>query len=243
MYNIEPDGTIISPANKIVFYSADRFEHEICSQDSCFICGELRGGKEFNDEHVIPKWILKKHNLYNKQITLTNQTRIRYSQYVVPCCSECNQLMGTEIEQKVQHLFDAGYSKIISYLRDNGPWLFLVWLSLIFIKTHYKDRYLRLSRDERKEKYTIGDLNEWKQLHHIYCIARSFYSGAEFNPFAQSSFITVPAKSLEGFGNFNYCDLFDTQASMIRYDQIVMMAIHNDGCAAQTILSSLLSRI
>jgi hypothetical protein len=107
----------------------------------------------------------------------------------------------------------------------------------------YKDEYLRLWRDRRKPEATIADLYEWQELHHIYCMARSFYSRASIDASAMSSFLIVPAYSPDGFDTYDYSDLYDAQASLLRSGQIALIAIHNDGCAAQSIMKGTIERI
>ena len=56
----------------------DRFVREICEGSHCFLCGAAPEEKEFNDEHVIPKWLLRKLDIYKLSITLPNNAKIRY---------------------------------------------------------------------------------------------------------------------------------------------------------------------
>jgi hypothetical protein len=55
--NLEDD-SVESDDGRIILYSAPRFLAEIRYGDGCFICGAKPGTKEFNNEHVIPNWVL-----------------------------------------------------------------------------------------------------------------------------------------------------------------------------------------
>jgi hypothetical protein len=51
---------------------------DICDGNACFICGAAPGSKKFNNEHVIPRWDLKRYDLFAKEITLPNGSLQRY---------------------------------------------------------------------------------------------------------------------------------------------------------------------
>jgi hypothetical protein len=73
-----PDGSAIDEANRIVYFSVERFVADVCNGNRCFICGAYPAVTQFNDEHVLPDWILRKYNLHAKSITLPNGTTFRY---------------------------------------------------------------------------------------------------------------------------------------------------------------------
>ena len=72
--------TIINPDGKILLYSIDDFYNRIVKGTDCFICGAEQRTKEFNDEHVLPDWLVRKYNLHNKSITLSNAANFKYGQ-------------------------------------------------------------------------------------------------------------------------------------------------------------------
>jgi hypothetical protein len=86
------DGSIIDDQGRVVFYSADRCMKEIVDEDRCFICGRLRIGTVFNDEHVIPDWLLRRHSLHDKRIVIPGESDLQYGRYKIPCCRDCNSL-------------------------------------------------------------------------------------------------------------------------------------------------------
>lgn len=65
----------------------------------CFICSK----EARTDEHVIPKWLQKRFNLWDDKILLPNQTTIPYRQLTIPCCKICNNKILSPIENAVQH--------------------------------------------------------------------------------------------------------------------------------------------
>jgi hypothetical protein len=127
---------------KVLFYGADRFLRDIVNGHCCFICGALPGSVMFNDEHVIPDWILRRFRLHDKRIVVSGGSEFAYGQYRVACCAACNSRMGEVIEKPVAELFSCGYKALIEYVRGEGPLLLFTWLNLIFLKTHLKSRAL-----------------------------------------------------------------------------------------------------
>ena len=41
-------------------------------------------------EHIIPRWMQRRFDLFNETLTLINGTRIPYRQLTIPCCESCN---------------------------------------------------------------------------------------------------------------------------------------------------------
>jgi hypothetical protein len=109
-----------------------------------------------------------------------------------------------------------------------------VWLSLIFIKTHLKGKSLRYHRDRRQEDYTLFDTYDWKELHHIHCVARSFYTGCKIDPKVIGSFLTIPAKLDSSYQDFDYLDLHDSKTLLLRVSDICFITILNDSCCSLT---------
>ncbi len=70
----------------------------ICLGRCCFICGAQPGSKVFNDEHVIPEWVLRKFNLFNRTITLPNGGAVIVHK---PICAEKQNLIAMIQERTV----------------------------------------------------------------------------------------------------------------------------------------------
>ncbi|WP_141734376.1 HNH endonuclease [Oligoflexus tunisiensis] len=132
------DKSVIDSNGRIIFFSIERFMKDIVEGSCCFVCGASPDSKVFNDEHVLPNWILKKYELHDKYITLTNQTKLKYGSYVIPCCKDCNTDMGRMIEEPIRNILLKGYDEVVKHIEKNGIMLFYVWMALIFTKTHLK---------------------------------------------------------------------------------------------------------
>lgn len=225
------DGSIKDQDGRVIYFSIDRFVRDIGEGDCCFICGVSPSKTKFNNEHILPKWILKRYDLFSRIITLPNETPIKYNQYTVPCCQQCNSLMGEKIEQPISELINQGFNAVAEHIQKNeGYWLFFVWLNLIFLKTHLKDKSLKLHRDSRQGNGMISDFYTWEKLHHIHCIARSFYTGCKLDFKVMGSFLTLSAKIEDHYEKFDYTDLYDSRAVLLRLDDICFITILNDSC-------------
>ena len=59
-------------------------------RSTCFLCARRLGSKNRSDEHIFPKWLQARFDLWNERLTLINGTTIPYRSLVVPCCKICN---------------------------------------------------------------------------------------------------------------------------------------------------------
>jgi hypothetical protein len=160
-FEVADDGSIIGKDGKVLFFSLERFKKDIIEGDCCFICGCSRGSRKFNDEHVIPDWLLRQFDLHSHQIGLPNSFGLRYSKYKIPCCGSCNSLLGKTLETPISKLFKSGYASVLKHAKRRGIWLFYLWLCLLYFKTHFKDRTLRFAIDRRKNEGAIADRYDW----------------------------------------------------------------------------------
>lgn len=225
------DGTIEDSEGNIVFFSLDRFIDNICEGDNCFLCGASRVKKEFNNEHIIPKWLLRKFDLFRLSITLPNNETIRYGKYTVPCCSDCNAFLGKRLESDIQSLVESGYSEMAETIKKDGPWKLFLWLSLIFFKTHLKDSLLRKHLDKRKGEELISDDYEWGFLHHIHGMVTALKNGSSIEPECLGSLFILSAKTAEHYGNYDYRDIYAANTILLRIGEIAFVAVLDDSCA------------
>lgn len=226
---ITKDESIINLSNnRIEFFSVERFKNDIAEGNCCFICGAKPQEIEFNDEHVFPNWLLRKFGLHNDEIHLPNGSTFKYGKFTIPCCSECNTLLGEQIEKPISKLVALGYENIKNYLDNNGISLISNWLYLIFFKVHLKHKELRFNLDTRKPDHKISEMHDWTELHHIHCMARAFYTKCNIDKDVYGSLIVFPAKSFAPNDDFDYADLFHGKGIFIRIYDVCYIAILND---------------
>jgi hypothetical protein len=62
------DGSMIDGEGEIIFFSLERFIRDICESDCCFLCGRDPSMVPFNNEHVLPDWVLDRYGLIGRTI-------------------------------------------------------------------------------------------------------------------------------------------------------------------------------
>lgn len=236
------DGTIVDHENRVIFFSLDRFREDICLGDYCFICGASPDNTEFNNEHVIPRWILRRYDLFDRNMTLPNGTEILYGQNTVPCCQACNTLLGRELEEPMRALISSGFSAMFDQL-PNSISLIFRWLCLIVFKTHYRDRLLRMNQDRRAPDACIGDIYDWADLHHIHAVARSIYTGCHIEPEVIGSIHIFEAQHNGLEEAFDFADLYPSQTVLVKLGNIAIVSVLNDSCGASNGFMKLSKRI
>lgn len=237
------DGSLLNDDGEVMFFSKQRFVEEICEGDNCFLCGKHRNGNIFNDEHVIPQWLLRKFNMFRETITLPNGTYIRYDQYTIPCCVDCNGFLGRELEEPIADLLSNGMDHCVEVLQRTGSALLFVWLGLLFFKTHYKDRALRMHLDQRLPAEKISDLYEWEDLHHIHCLIRAIYVGQEIEREVFGTLCIFATKTASYYSHFDYHDLYHARSVMLRIGEIGIVGVLNDSGAAYSVFEDKHERI
>ncbi len=237
------DGCVVDGTGKVIFFSEERFLRDVVEGDRCFICGADPREVPFNAEHVLPDWILHRFNLIGRDVTLPNGSKLRYDRYKTPCCVQCNQLMGREIEGPISRLVDQGRDAIYAHVEQHGTLLFYVWLALIFLKTHLKDRQLRIDRDLRSPDMRIGDLYEWRELHHLHTVVRCFYSGSELRQGAVGSLVVLPITQQVSNESFDFADLSSAQTLLLRIADVAFLAVFNDSVGSFSAAKAFFDRI
>jgi hypothetical protein len=138
---------------------------------------------------------------------------------------------------------ERGYDALAEHLRLSGPSLLFVWMSLIFLNTHLKDRNLRYNRDLRSSPDPISDLYDWERLHHVHAVARSFYTGCTLTTEVFGSCIMVPIRADMSRDRFDFADLYWPQSILLRLGSIGFLTMLNDSCAVANILQPRLEKI
>ena len=83
-------------------------------REFCFLCGVELAPDRNTDEHVIPRWIQERYELWTQRLTLLNHTTIPYRQLTIPCCATCNNQHLGKIEMQVQAACDAGREAVLA---------------------------------------------------------------------------------------------------------------------------------
>lgn len=243
MWTQAEDGSVIDQNGRVIFFSEQRFVEDICLGDCCFICGAAPGAVPFSDEHVLPEWLLRRYNLFDRTIELPNGHTVRYDRYTVPCCVACNDLLGEKIEKPISEITRRGTEATIAFLKANGNLEFFVWMGLIYLKTHLKDRAHRLHLDARQGDGKIADAYDWTLLHQLHSIVRCFCVSCAIDTGALGSFLVLQIEQTPGFDRFDFGDLYAAQTMMLRLDDLGLITVFNDACGVQSFYLERLERM
>ena len=104
----------------------------------CFMCATTLDDSNRTKEHVIPKWIQEKYDLWEKRLVLLNGTNIKYRQLTVPCCQKCNSKYSV-LEEKIKRAVEIGAGAV----KELPRFLLFQWLTKIFLGILYKEIFLR----------------------------------------------------------------------------------------------------
>lgn len=118
--------------------------------EHCFLCGNRLNSENSTVEHVFPKWLQNKHELWNQTLGLPNTSKIKYRQLVIPCCKNCNNSHLSPIENAIKEAFEVGHSEV----KNLEITLLYKWLMKIFYGIMFKDLSLLFDRGN-KEKGNI----------------------------------------------------------------------------------------
>lgn len=233
------NGNILSSDGRILLYSIENFVLDVCNKEACFICGIERRDAEFNDEHVIPRWILKRYDLFSKKITLPNGKEFCYGKYKIPCCKACNSLLGDNIEKKIAEGFNGEFDEARKFFNENKKLVF-IWICLIYIKTHLKDRTFKYDFKSDKK---ISDDYDWEELHHIHCMARSIHTNVKIDELVYGSMFIYPCGELDEGEKYDYIDLYGTGTVLIRLGSFFIICVIGDSKLVSQLIKSRTDRI
>lgn len=246
MIHQDLEGNFIDSDNNIVFFSYKYFLEHIIEHKACFICGATRGSKEFNDEHVIPNWIIKKYNLKDESITLLNGQKIKYTRYKIPCCVQCNGKLSAYYENPISSFFNKSYVERIKILHSDKEFeqKLFQWLALIFCKTHIFDTQMNFIPNRTIESPTISSLYDWRNFHIVHSIARNMSTNLIINEKYSTCLIFESAVNHERYFNYDYLDNNMTMSVLLRVGDMTIIASFLDFCIGHNdIDDSILGRL
>lgn len=230
---------------KVSGAKVELFKKEIIENKRCFICGALekkkgvkdKKAKTFNDEHIIPDWVIRRCNLSNKKITLPNESKVPYRKYKIQCCEECNSKLGRVIENPIGRLFFKGNDELLKEPRRKGVDLKLFrWLCLIFIKVHLKYGTLQGAMDKEDDTF------DWEGLYRIWDVGRSALKERSLVNETQGTLIFLECK--RGSNSlYDYMDDLTNKTIMIKIGKICVIGVLDDRGRVSAILKDTLKKI
>jgi hypothetical protein len=180
-------------------------------------------------EHVFPKWLQEKFDLWDKKISLLNNTLISYRQLLVPCCPQCNSKYLSKIERDVNFVCENGVKSVEDFKLSLFLWLSKIWYGML-----YKELFLPYDRSI-PEFGTIIDskiINQYCDHLEFMQAARNEIRLKDFDPFSIFAFEcqTVDDPSQ----NYDYIDEGITMISAMRMGKVAIIIVFQDGGALRS---------
>lgn len=137
------------------------FIEQSTADDVCFLCGEI--GREVTQEHVFPKWLQRRFDLWTQRIGLVNDSLIQYRQLMIPACAPCNNGDLSRLEAAIAKAVDGGYATASSL----DPYLWYLWAGKLFYGTLRRELSLIRNRANPEEGNIISSalLKSFSNLH------------------------------------------------------------------------------
>lgn len=131
-------------------------------QSTCFLCSAPLRNRNRSEEHVFPKWLQNRFNLWNQRMVLTNLTEIPYRQLTIPCCKTCNNVHLSKVEDIMRAAIESGPYTVTKL----PPPIVYMWLSKIFYGILYRENLLRADRRIGKRPIIPQKALRQLRLHH-----------------------------------------------------------------------------
>lgn len=224
---------IYGPDGRLLFLGMETFVLKVVKRGGCFVCGKCDSpAKTFNQEHIIPRWLMGHAGIANQRITLMNGESLIYGEYKIPICASCNSDLGGAYEDRISPKLKQGFEVFKEFFRtEEGRVLTYQWLCLLLIKCMLKDCRLARVVDRRVGLVeSIGDAYLWHRHHHLLCVARSAVTGVRVSRESIGSIFLHRADSAL---SFDFGTLPKCNAIKVQIGDIVLMAVLDDaGIAA-----------
>jgi len=222
----------VSVVNKQI--QIDELEIMPFAENTCFLCG---CDEYISREHVIPRWILSRHGLWNRTITLLNGTSLPYRQLTIPCCENCNTKHLAILENKLKSVMDKGYDSVSAM---DPYWLFQ-WASKIFYGLLFRELTLPADRKNPLSKSIITPrtLELYRTIYFFMLSIRVRFT-FDIRPF---SIFVVQIEHPGDFEAFDYLDSFVFTTMSIRINNVGVICVLQDNGAQEAEFAWLYEKI
>lgn len=159
------------------------------------------------DEHIIPKWLQKKYNLYNQYLTIPNGTKIRYDKLKIPVSSEAN----TSFAKIEKNISEGIYNTDELYL-----WAFKIHIGLLT-----KDSQLKIDRRKNNSEnlFKIKDFSE--QIELFQKLFQYWKNGKKTDPISIGSVFLLESSLSKDQFDFIHC--IKTNTIMISFSKKLLV--------------------
>jgi hypothetical protein len=108
----------------------------------CLLCRQVPDDAEKTEEHIFPKWVQRKFDLWNEELHLINGSTIPYRQLTVVACRRCNNDFLNPLEIMVSNAVESGYEAVSKLPR----FVLAQWLAKLYLGIRQKECSLNIDR-------------------------------------------------------------------------------------------------
>lgn len=194
------------------------------SQTNCFLCG-LDISQNVTEEHIFPKWLQNKYDLWDETIVLLNGTKMPYRLIKIPCCQTCNGEYLSKLEGRISKaVVNGGYEEFIKLDEDD----IFYWSAKLMYGMFFKE--LTLNVDRRNPdlgKITTPEVMErFRTLHFL---LQGIRIKTQFTPVKPYSLFIFKVKETENpINRFDYIDNYSQQVYSMRMGDIGFVICFED---------------
>lgn len=200
------------------------FDRMAFSHTECFLCGRALDPTN-SCEHVFPKWLLSRYNLWDQRVVLLNLTKIAYRDLTIPCCLTCNNEHLARLEHAVTSAFQQGPEHVAAMDRL----LLYRWAGKIFYGLLHRELSLDLDR-AHPELGAIASPDLMKHYRALHGFLQSIRRPIHFENFFPGSVFVLEIQTVRGVGDFDYSDSFVGMTFCIRMGNVgVITCFKDDG--------------
>ena len=167
------------------------------SRNHCFLCGTELDDNNRSEEHVYPKWLQNKFDLWTQRLGLLNNSSILYKDLKVPCCRKCNSKKNSELENPMKYAVSGGFDTLSTIDRD----IIFLWLSKLAYGILYKELSLRVDRTNPEKGYIV-DESSFRERETEFLLLQTILSNGQFAGEKPYSMLLFRIDEDERFGNY-----------------------------------------
>lgn len=208
--------------NKSIYnpFNAMEFDHE-----HCFLCGIVLGESNKSEEHIFPKWLQHKYDLWNQKLVLRNGAKVQYKSLKIPCCKTCNNENLKGIEDKIKESVEMGYNEF----RKIDEEILFLWISKIYYGIMFKELMYRKDIKDPNSEMIIKprDLKRFESLH---ILLQSSRFKINFHGDKPWSIFIFNMQHLNNKYDFDFHDIYEVAVISIRIgDTGIVACLGDDG--------------
>lgn len=196
--------------------------------DSCFLCGSR--DTQLTLEHVFPKWLQHRYNLWSQTLSLLNETKIQYKKLLIPCCATCNREDLSRLEIAVATAVASGFESSSTL----APHLLYLWAGKLYFGVLRREIALARERSKPREGTILPKnfLKSYSGLHLFLQGIRGMHEFSDKHPYS------VLVCNLHDVGHpRNYCfrDSLFHMTLAIRLGEVgIIVALEDAGLTADS---------